>query len=113
MQLHGSQLPKGQTGAEKNEKGGFRAALFYSVVCWTPPFSFCAQTAERRPQGVGRWQPAGEAQPCPLPVCAPAAFHDLRSSLWSLLDFDQRLELAPQPRGRDLELLERPRRSSL
>src|SRR5205814_9722207 len=46
MQLHGSQLPKGQTGAEKNEKGGFRAALFYAAFA-LPPFSFRAQRSVR------------------------------------------------------------------
>src|SRR5256885_6839392 len=47
MQLHGSQLPKGQTGAEKNEKGGFRAALFYSL--WA--------AVRRQPTILSRGQP--------------------------------------------------------
>src|SRR5881275_3420805 len=57
MQLHGSQLPKGQTGAEKNEKGGFRAALFYALA---------RTDHNRRARGT-------EKQPCPASsrVCLP------------------------------------------
>src|SRR5437764_11098255 len=71
MQLHGSQLAKGQTGAEKNERGGFRAASFYSGGADAASLILCA---DHRTQTAGGGQTAEGrscASPavCPLPTC--------------------------------------------